>query len=97
MCLTDPTPTVCPAADVVDETVERPYLLIGLGIGAAITVVSAIEAYRRAKSRRAEAEAIFGPQDPTEETSRSSLRLELPTVSVNGDQYDFNIVRLRFR
>ena len=97
LCLTDPTPTVCPAADVVDETVERPYLLIGLGIGAAITVVSAIEAYRKAKARRAEAEAIFGPQDPTEETSRSSLRLELPTVSVNGDQYDFNIVRLRFR
>lgn len=97
LCLSDtPAGGVCPPVDVVDETVERPYMWAGIGVGAAITLIGAFEAYRKAKARRSEAEAIFGGP-PTEGVTGAGLRLDLPSLAVHGDQVDFNLVRVRFR
>ena len=81
----------CPPSQVVDEITERPYMWWGIGIGAAITVVSAIDAARRAKRRRAQTESIGGPG------AGEGFSLVPPSVSGSGDQIDFNVISLRFR
>jgi tetratricopeptide (TPR) repeat protein len=79
----------CAPLSVVDEVTERPYLWIGVGIGAAITLAGAVEAYLKAKSARAETEAITGG-------SESGLNVGFPTVSTQGDRVDLSFVRYRF-
>ena len=93
VCLDDvPAGGVCPIEDVVDETTERPYLLYGVGIAAAITLVGAVDAYLKARNRRDAFAAIRAP-----EVVEPTLEAGLPTISTHGSQIDFNFVRLRFR
>ncbi len=48
-CLSRPSNgDVCPSGQVADESVERPYLLPGLGVAAAVTLIGAIHAARGA-------------------------------------------------
>ena len=92
VCLNDvPSGQACPAADVVREVTEHPYLWIGIGFAAAVTVVGAIDAYLVAKGQRDTFTAI-------DESSESvTLEIGLPSVTTYDDQLDFNFVRLRFR
>jgi len=85
-----PAGASCPPGAVVDEVTERPYLWMGVGIGAAITLVTAVEAYVKAKRARAETEAITG-------LSETGLNVGFPTVSARGDRVDLSFVRYRFR
>ena len=80
----------CPPDLIVDEVTERPYLWVGVGIGAAITVLGAVEAYFKAKKVQAESEALRAP-------SESGLDVGFPTVSARGDRLDLSFVRYRFR
>lgn len=81
----------CPSDLVVDEITERPYLWYGIGAAAAVTVAGAIEALIQARRRRAEAEAITGPEGDGGPT------LGLPSVESNGRRIDLNLVTVRFR
>ncbi len=80
----------CPPDQIVDEITERPYLWIGIGVGAAITVVGAIEAYVKAKRARDAAESLtLGPED--------GFTIGLAGVSSSGGRLDVSFVELRFR
>ena len=91
LCVQDvPDGASCPDELVVDEITERPYLWHGIGVAAAITVVGAVDALLRARSRRDEAEAIAGPAEgPT-----VSLR---PTVTSRGSRVNVGLLSVRFR
>ena len=92
LCLDEvPAGALCPDDQIVDELTNRPYALYGMGLAAAITVIGAIEASLKARSRRAEAEAIMGPRPPI------GPSLGLPTVSTDGRRVDLNLVRVLFR
>lgn len=91
LCLQDvPAGGVCPMEDVVDELTERPYLLYGVGIAAAITIVGAVDAYLKARNRRDAFAAIRAPEEAI------TFEAGLPTISTHGSHIDFNFVRLRF-
>lgn len=86
-CLGVPVEGECPENQVVERTTEQPYLVPGLAVAAAATVLGAIDAYRGAASRRAAARADGvgsnarpgdGPRFamPAVRTTRTSLRLE---------------------
>jgi tetratricopeptide (TPR) repeat protein len=92
LCLNQSPPGgVCPPLEIVDETTVRPYLLVGVGVGAAVTLIGAIDAYRKAKNRRSAFEEMRAPEaEPT-------FAAGLPTISTNGRQIDLNFLRLRFR
>jgi tetratricopeptide (TPR) repeat protein len=82
----------CPPGLVVEEVTERPYLGVGIGLAAVVTIGAAVEAYLFAKKAREENLAILG----TEETE-GGLDVGMPTVSARGSQFDFTFVRYRFR
>lgn len=86
-CLGVPVEGECPENQVVERTTEQPYLVPGLAVAAAATVLGAIDAYRGAASRRAAARSDGvgsnarpgdGPRFamPAVRTTRTSLRLE---------------------
>lgn len=96
LCLqADPPGGECPPDEIVDEITERPYLWIGVGVGAAITVVAAVEAYISAKRARARNEELFGPVMPDE--TEGGLEIGFPELSARGGQLDLSFVRYRFR
>lgn len=81
----------CPPAEIVREITERPLLLPGLAVAAAVTLMGAIEARVKAKRRRAELDAITG------ERTASRPRLRLPSVTTRGRRVDLNLLRITFR
>ena len=92
VCLTDVADgQPCPPDFVVEEFTERPYLLYGIGIGVAVTIVGAVEAMLKAKRRRTTAEAIATPP------GEAGPQIGLPTVSVRGVRVNFNLLRVTFR
>jgi tetratricopeptide (TPR) repeat protein len=91
-CLnTPPAGADCPPNEVVGETTERPYLKPAMGVAVGVTLVGAIEAYIRARGRRAaQAEAV-------ENLAEGGFRVTGPTVAMRGGRVDVNVVGLRFR
>jgi len=94
----------CPQELVVDELTERPYLWYGVGVAAAVTLIGAVDALLRARSRRQEAEAIMGPPDDdstgeeeADHASASGLTWAAPSLQADGVRVDVNLIRLRFR
>lgn len=81
----------CPDRDVVREEVRRPYMPIGIGLTAVVTIGAAIDAYRGAKAQRDALTAIIEPLD--------GVRLEagLPKVSAGSVGVDLSLLRLRFQ
>ena len=67
-----PNPQSCPASDVLAETVDRPYLGIGVGTALAISVIASWDAYRGAK--RANERTI------SEAAERSSVTISGPSL-----------------
>ncbi len=92
VCLNEvPAGQPCPSDEIVEEITDLPYLWVGVGIGAAVTIVAAVDAYLKAKRRSQEAAAIIGPQpDP-------GPQFAMPSVSARGRQVDFNVLRVTFR
>jgi hypothetical protein len=91
-CLnTPPSGGDCPPGDILDETTERPYLVPALGAAGAITIIGAVEAFIRARGRRAEQATAI------DNLTSSAVRLSAPSVSVRGDRVDVNVLGLRFR
>ncbi len=78
----------CPAGQVYFEKTDRPYLMPALGVAAAVTVVSAIEAF--IKARRAPPHAPQGRSEPR------TNHVSLPTLSSSGRGVDVNVVRITF-
>ena len=92
VCLdANPSLETCPSELIVDEVTEKPYVVYGLGIAAAVTIYGAIDALRQAKRRRSEAEVLSVTPPPT------GPQLGLPTVSTRGSRIDLNLVRVIFR
>jgi tetratricopeptide (TPR) repeat protein len=82
---------VCPSELVFEEQTQYPYLAVGLGVAAAVTLVGAIEAYVKARARKQEAESMSSPvrdEGPT---------LLFPSVTGRGGQVDFNLLRMTLR
>ena len=89
-CL-DPQNGVCPPGQAVDETTEHPYLVPAIGVAAGITVVGALEAFIKARNRRADQEdAVQGLAD-------TGFRVTGPTLAMRRGRVDLNVVGLRFR
>jgi len=86
-----PAGAACPAGEVVRELNERPYFWIGVGVAAAITLASAIDAYLAAKGQR---EAFTAITEPLESVT---FEAGMPRVSARDAQLDFSFLRLRFR
>jgi tetratricopeptide (TPR) repeat protein len=78
----------CPAGEVYVEKTDRPYLMPALGVAAAVTVVSAIEAFLKARQ---------APDEPIQQRSEPKRTLvSLPTVSARGSRVDVSVVRITF-
>jgi tetratricopeptide (TPR) repeat protein len=82
-----PAGSDCPPDHVVDETTERPYMGAAIGMAAAVTVGAAVEAWFRARRRRAEQEA----------PSENVVGLAGPSLRSNGDRLDLSVLSFRFR
>jgi hypothetical protein len=85
----------CPPGDVVGEETSRPYLVPALGAAAAVTVVAAVEAFVRARGRRAAAAGAGGvtvaaraPEGP---------RVTGPSLTARRGRVELNLVGVRFR
>lgn len=92
LCVNEVPPgEVCPPELIVGEITDKPFLLPGLGIAAAVTLIGAIDALLKARGRRAEAEAIGAPQPAT------GPQIGLPTVTTRGNRVELNLLRIIFR
>lgn len=80
----------CPPGQVFDESSDRPYLMHGLAVGAAVTVLGAVEALVKARRRR--------PGDDAAVVSLQvgGTRLDGPAVRRHGDRVDLKLASLRF-
>ncbi|MDA0329876.1 MAG: hypothetical protein O2958_12825 [Gemmatimonadetes bacterium] len=81
----------CPSDLIVAELTERPYFWQGVAVGAAVTVVGAIDALLSARRRRAETATI------SDQEGNAGPRIGGPTMSARGGQVDVNLIRLMFR
>lgn len=96
-CLTPTAGGECPPGQERGETTSRPYLLPAVGAAVAVTLVGAIEAFVRARGRRAEA------ADATAAARVQAARRELGprvtglAVSARGGRVELSLLGLRFR
>ena len=95
LCVDDPpSGQPWPEEAMVAAVTERPYLAVGVGVAAAVTIAGAIEAYLSAKRARAANAELFGP---VVETGDEGLTVGLPEISGGRGRVDFSFVRYRFR
>ena len=93
-CLVQPSAgQTCPPAQLVGTTTERPYLVPGLGIAAALSLIGAIDAYVGAKSARRPGTASGAGTDPT--VSVWPWNAGLRPRPVNG-RVEVDLLRIRF-
>lgn len=86
----------CAPGDVVGESTSRPYLVPAIGAAAAVTVIGAVEAFLRARGRRAEAEAEGSGATPT--ASRpSGPQISGPVVTARRGRVDVSLLSVSFR
>lgn len=89
-CLADPGPDgTCPAGQVLGQTVERPYLVPGLGVAAAVSVLGAVEAFLRLRGRGASRGGLVT-------AAVGSVRVEALDVAPSPRGVDVRLVHLRF-
>lgn len=94
-CLDPPPAGAC--NQVTDEMTSRPYLVPALGAAAAVTVVGAIEAFVRARRRRADAEQTIGAADVQASRSSSGLRIVGPSMEARRGRIEVSWLGLSFR
>jgi tetratricopeptide (TPR) repeat protein len=91
LCLANQTTfSECPPDQVYFEESTRPYLAPALGVAAAVTVVSAVEAFVKAR-RAPPTSRSFEP----ESAARSAFLLR-PTVRAQGRRVEIRILRVTF-
>jgi tetratricopeptide (TPR) repeat protein len=85
-CLTPPDEGRCPPEQVANETRERPLLIPGIGVAAAIAVVGAWDAWRGVQQR---------PRAATSRSTRSEISFA-PAVGVGRHGARVEVLRVRF-
>lgn len=92
VCLNPPSDgSDCAPSDVYKETTERPYLVPALGAAAALTVIGAVEAFIRARGRRADQERAI------EEFQQGTFSFSGPSVDVRRGRVDVSLMAVKFR
>lgn len=88
-CATIPQNDVCPQADIVSQTTDRPYLGAGIAVAAGVTVLAALDAFLAA--RRANAQILS-------EGTNSDRNMDVlpPALSITARNVRIDILRLRF-
>lgn len=84
-CLSPPVDGVCPPDQVARSAAEQPYLLPAVAVAAGITIFGAIDAYRGAKKRNAEAGVRVG-----------RARVTAPAFHLALDGVRLELIRLHF-
>jgi tetratricopeptide (TPR) repeat protein len=86
-CLSPPVEGICPADLVVDERVDRPFLLPGAAVAALVGVFGAYDAYRGVKrSQRSEAR------------TGAAVGISMaPVIGVSRGGTNIELMRIRFR
>jgi tetratricopeptide (TPR) repeat protein len=93
VCKVDvPAGASCPAGQVHDERISRPYLRPAIGAAAAIMVIGAVEAYVRARGRRDDVAEALVPA-----VEARGVTISGPSVSSRAGRVDVSFVALRFR
>lgn len=87
-CATVPQNDVCPPADVVSETTDRPYLGAGIAVAAGIGVLAALDAFLAA--RRANARVVG-------EGANSDRNMEVLPLAVSVSARNVHVELLKFR
>ncbi|MEZ4417616.1 MAG: tetratricopeptide repeat protein [Gemmatimonadota bacterium] len=90
-CRSIPVNNVCPPGDIADQTSTRPYLAPALGVAGALTVITAIEAYRGAKRRNGDVSSLVS----VDTEGGGGLRLGVPAVSVGPTGTRIELFRLQ--
>lgn len=85
----------CAPGDIVDESTRRPYLVPAIGAAAAVTVIGAVEAFLRARGRRADAAAESAGTPTAARPSGPSL--SGPHVAARRGRVDVALLSLSFR
>jgi tetratricopeptide (TPR) repeat protein len=87
----------CPPDQVVSRRTDRPHLMLGVGVAAAVGVIGAIEAFVHLRGRRSSARSF--PAEGSAQLAGSGPVLEGPSVSTSSGlgRIDLNVLRLRFR
>ncbi len=93
-CLGPAVEGECPPEDILEEASTRPYLWPAVGVGVAVGVVGAIQAYRRAKALN-EGRLTGVTTDGPALVVRGS-RILPPSVSATAEQVELSLVRVRF-
>jgi tetratricopeptide (TPR) repeat protein len=80
-CLSPPVDGRCPPDQVLREDVSHPYLVPAIAVGVGVGLFGAIDAFRGARRRNADAAASRNgsksPHTPTLELGRNGVRLDL--------------------
>lgn len=87
VCLSPPVGGNCPSDQVLREDVSRPYLVPGMAVAAAAGIIGAIDAFRGARRRNAEAVAALRV---------GSATLHPPAVQLSSNGAQLDLVRIRF-
>jgi hypothetical protein len=94
-CLSVPVDGRCPPGLVVDERVERPYLLPGALAAAAIGVLGALDAHRGAR-RRDESGAQSRAGSPASGSSAGDVSVSGPVLTIGPRGPQLALVRVKF-
>jgi tetratricopeptide (TPR) repeat protein len=86
----------CPPGEAVDETTRRPYLVPALAVAGAVTLVAAIEAFVRARGRRAAAEGATVVPAAQATRQAAGPRLTGPSLTAQGGRLRLQLIGLRF-
>jgi tetratricopeptide (TPR) repeat protein len=90
----------CPPGQTVDESTRRPYLGPAVVAALAVTLAGAIEAFVRARGRRADLTDAAGEAGASLEAARrapTGPRLTGPSVGARGGRIELSLLGLRFR
>ncbi|HSJ13831.1 MAG TPA: hypothetical protein VK939_05420 [Longimicrobiales bacterium] len=92
-CLSVPVDGRCPPDQIQDERRERPLLLPGIGVAAAIGIYGAIDAYLFARRRNAQAAELLriGGAD-----GAGGVSVALPSLHADASGARLDLLRLRF-
>lgn len=96
-CLTLPRDGTCPEGQVASRETDRPALVPGLAVAGATALVSAISAYRGARSTNEAAGRLqVTPADEDRVGFLGEIVVEPPAITASGRRVVLELMRLRF-
>ena len=93
----NPVPAGGDCDQVHEETSSRPYLIPAVGAAVAVTLVGAIEAFVRARGRRADAVGGSAAASLQASSQSAALRITGPSIGARRGRVDVSLLGLRFR